>query len=111
VIEPHEYLRFTDFFVNPEQRCRNAFCYIDARDLGQVVDLCIEKDGFGYQVFNAGNNTNTATIPSAEHIDQFFPGTPVTRTLGEHEALFSYRKIRQVLGFVEEHNWWAYMKD
>jgi len=111
VIEPHEYDRFPDFFVNPEQRRRNAFCYIDARDLGQIVDLCIEKDGLGYQVFNAGNDTNSAIIPSADLIDQFFPGTPVTRTLGVHEALFSNRKIREMLGFVEEHNWRKYVKD
>jgi len=111
VIEPHEYHRFADFFVNPEQRRRNAFCYIDARDLGQIVDLCIEKDGLGYQVFNAGNDTNTANIPSADLIEQFFPGTPVTRDLGEHEALFSNRKIRQMLGFVEQHNWRTYVKD
>ena len=111
VIEPHEYQRFTDFFVNPEQRRRNAFCYIDARDLGQIVDLCIEKDGLGYQVFNAGNDTNTANIPSVDLIEQFFPGTTVTRDLGEHEALFSNRKIRQMLGFVEQHNWRTYVKD
>ena len=111
VIEPHEYHRFTDFFVNPEQRRRNVFCYIDARDLGQIVDLCIEKDGLGYQVFNAGNDTNTANIPSVDLIEQFFPGTPVTRDLGEHEALFSNRKIRQMLGFVEQHNWRTYVKD
>ncbi len=111
VIEPHEYHRFLDFFINPEQRRRNAFCYIDARDLGQIVDLCVEKDGLGYQVFNAGNDTNTANIPSADLIDQFFPGTPVTRTLEEHEALFSNRKIREMLGFVEEHNWRTYVKD
>jgi nucleoside-diphosphate-sugar epimerase len=111
VIEPHEYQRFTDFFVNPEQRRRNVFCYIDARDLGQIVDLCIEKDGLGYQVFNAGNDTNTANIPSVDLIEQFFPGTPVTRDLGEHEALFSNRKISQMRGFVEQHNWRTYVKD
>lgn len=111
VIEPHDYKRFPDFFDNPEQRRRNAFCYIDARDLGQIVDLCLEKDGLGYQVFNAGNDTNTAVIPSADLIDQFFPGTPVTRVLGEHEALFSNRKIREMLGFVEEHNWRKYLKN
>jgi len=109
VIEPHEYHRFPDFFVDPEQRRRNAFCYIDARDLGQIVDLCLAKDGLGYQVFNAGNDTNTAVIPSADLIDQFFSGTPITRTLGEHEALFSNRKIREMLGFVEAHNWRQYV--
>lgn len=110
LIEPYEYNRFPDFFTNPEQRRRNAFCYIDARDLGQIVDLCIKTDGLGYQVFNAGNDTNTAIIPSADLVEQFYAGTPITRTLGKHEALFSNRKIREMLGFVEEHNWRKYVK-
>ena len=110
VIEPHEYDRFPDFFVNPEQRRRNVFCYIDARDLGQIVDRCIKTDGLGYQVFNAGNDTNSANIPSMELAEQFFPGVEITRPLEEHEALFSNRKIREVLGFVEEHNWRKYVK-
>ena len=109
VIEPREYDRFTDFFKNPEQRRRNAFCYIDARDLGQITDLCLKVDGLGYQVFNAGNDSNSANIPTADLIEQFFPGTPVTRPLGEHEALFSNRKIREMLGFVEAHNWRKYV--
>lgn len=110
VIEPHEYDRFPGFFEDPEVRRRNVFCYIDARDLGQIVDRCIAKDGLGFQVFNAGNDTNTAVIPSAELAEKFFPGTPVTRKLGEHEALFSNKKIRDVLGFAEEHNWRKYVK-
>ncbi len=54
VIEPHEYDRFPGFFDHPEVRRRNTFSYIDARDLGQIVHLCLEKDGLGFQVFNAG---------------------------------------------------------
>ena len=110
VIEPHEYeTLFPRWFENPETRRRNAFCYIDARDLGRVVDLCLEKDGLGYQVFNAGNDTNGMNIPTADLIARFFPGVPVTRELGENEALFSNRKIRELLGFVEEHDWRRYV--
>lgn len=109
VLEPHDYARFPGFFADPEVRRRNVFCYIDARDLGQIVDLCLKKDGLGYQVFNAGNDTNSANIPSAELAERFFPGVPLTRPLGEHEALFSNRKIREVLGFSEEHNWRKYV--
>lgn len=105
VIEPHEYDRFPGFFADPEVRRRNAFCYIDARDLGQIVDLCLARDGLGFQIFNAGNDTNSVNIPSAELAARFFPGVPLTRPLGEHEALFSNRKIREVLGFREEHDW------
>lgn len=111
VIEPHEYAElFPHYFKNPEVRRRNAFCYIDARDLGQIVDLCLKKDGLGYQVFNAGNDQNGAIIPSKELAEQFFPGVPITRELGEHEALYSNRKIREVLGFREQHNWQKYLK-
>ncbi|WP_339717998.1 NAD(P)-dependent oxidoreductase [Cyclobacterium amurskyense] len=111
VIEPHEYAElFPHYFKNPEVRRRNAFCYIDARDLGQIVDLCLQKDGLGYQVFNAGNDHNGAIIPSKELAEQFFPGVPITRELEEHEALFSNKKIREVLGFKEQHNWRKYVK-
>jgi nucleoside-diphosphate-sugar epimerase len=111
VIEPHEYAElFPYYFKNPEVRRRNAFCYIDARDLGQIVDLCLKKDGLGYQIFNAGNDHNGAIIPSKELAERFFPGVPITRELGEHEALFSNKKIREVLGFKEQHNWQKYLE-
>lgn len=111
VIEPHEYAElFPHYFKNPEVRRRNAFCYIDARDLGQIVDLCLKKDGLGYEVFNAGNDHNGAVIPTKELVKRFFPGVPVTRKMEEHEALFSNRKIREVLGFKEQHNWREYLK-
>jgi len=111
VIEPHEYAElFPHYFKHPEVRRRNTFCYIDARDLGQIVDLCLQKDGLGYQVFNAGNDHNGAIIPSKELAEKFYPGVPISRELDEHEALFSNRKIREVLGFKEQHNWRRYVK-
>lgn len=110
VIEPHEYKElFPHYFKHPEVRRRNAFCYIDARDLGQIVDLCLQKNDLGYQVFNAGNDHNGAIIPSKELADRFFRGVPITRELEEHEALFSNRKIKEVLGFKEQHNWRKYV--
>lgn len=110
VIEPHEYAElFPHYFKNPEVRRRNTFCYIDARDLGQIVDLCLKKDGLGYQIFNAGNDHNSAIIPSKDLAEKFFPNVPIIRELGQHEALFSNRKIRKVLGFSEQHNWRKYL--
>ena len=111
VIEPHEYAElFPHYFEYPEVRRRNAFCYIDARDLGQIVDLCLQKDGLGFQIFNAGNDHNGAVIPSKELAEKFFPGVPIVREMEEHEALFSNRKIREVLGFKEQHNWRKYVE-
>lgn len=111
VIEPHEYeTLFPGYFANPDVRRRNAFCYIDARDLGQIVARCIETDGLGFQVFNAGNDTNGMNIPTKELVERYYPNVPVNREMGENEALFSNRKIREVLGFREEHDWRKYVK-
>ena len=110
VIEPHEYDRFPGFMADPPSRKRNAWSYIDARDLGQIVHLCLEKSELGYQVFNAVNDTITAREPTAEFLARWCPATPVRRPLKGDEAPLSNRKIRDVLGFKEEHNWRNYVK-
>ncbi|MGG6895037.1 MULTISPECIES: NAD-dependent epimerase/dehydratase family protein [Rhizobium] len=109
VIEPHEYERFPEYFANSEIRKRIAWSYIDARDLGQIVYLCIEKSGLGFQVFNAANDTVSANTPSRELAARHFPNVPFTREIGEYEGLLSNRKIRGVLDFKEEHNWRRYV--
>ncbi len=109
VIEPHEYDAFPGYLANPPSRKRNAWSYIDARDLGEIVHLCLEKDGLGYQVFNAVNDTITAELPTAEFLALHCPDVPLTRPMGEFEAPLSNRKAREVLGFVESHNWRKYV--
>ena len=111
VIEPHEYEElFPHYFRNPEVRRRNAFCYIDARDLGQIVDLCIQHNDLGFQIFNAGNDENGAVLSNKQLIERFFPNVPTKRALSENEALFSNQKIRKVLGFKEQHSWRNYVE-
>jgi nucleoside-diphosphate-sugar epimerase len=109
VIEPHEYERFPAFLADPPSRKRNAWSYIDARDLGQIVDLCVRKDGLGFQVFNAVNDEITANEPTAEFLRKWAPNTPLSRELQASEAPLSNRKIREVLGFKERHNWRQYV--
>ena len=110
VIEPHEYKMFETFAVNPMLRKRNAWSYIDARDLGEIVRLCLEKDGLGFQVFNATNDTITLETPTQEFLSENFPHVPITRPLERYEAPLSNRKAREVLGFKEAHNWRKYVK-
>lgn len=110
VIEPHEYDAFPGYIATPPIRKRNAWSYIDARDLGEIVHLCLQKDGLGYQVFNAVNDTITADLPTAEFLAKYCPNTPITREMGRYEAPLSNRKIREVLGFKEAHPWRNYVK-
>jgi UDP-glucose 4-epimerase len=109
VIEPHEYPAFRSFLERPMSRKRNAWSYIDARDLGQIVHLCIEKDGLGFQVFNAVNDSITAMEPTAAFLKKHCPQIPLTREMVGNEAPLSNAKIREVLGFREEHDWRKYI--
>ncbi|KAK3062733.1 hypothetical protein LTS18_003469 [Coniosporium uncinatum] len=111
VIEPHEYEQdFPKHVGQPETRKRNAWSYIDARDLGQICDLCIQKSGLGFQVFNATNDTITTKEPTKEFLEKAAPNTKITREMDEWEAPLSNKKIRDVLGFKEEHDWRKYYK-
>ena len=110
VIEPHEYPMFERFLADPPSRKRNAWSYIDARDLGEIVRLCLEKDGLGFEVFNAVNDTITLAAPTREALKRLCPATPVKREMGEYEAPLSNRKAREVLGFKEKHDWRKYVE-
>ncbi len=106
VIEPQEYATvFPPLASDPGRRRRITFSYIDARDLGQIVDLCLQKDGLGFQVFNACNDTNSVPQTNEELLKRFFPNVPLSRPVGPHDSLLSNAKIRAVLGFREQHDW------
>lgn len=106
VIEPHEYRElFPAFLDNPGKRRRNIFAYIDARDLGKMVDCCLKTDGLGYQVFNVANSDLSVGITNAEVRERFYPEVPVTREMGEYETFYSIEKARRLVGFEPRHTW------
>ena len=106
VIEPHEYARdFPAYLDDPSLRRRNIFAYIDARDLGQMVERCLRTDGLGYQVFNVANPDLSVGISNAEVRKRFYPDVPVKREMGETETFYAIDKVRELLGFAPEHSW------
>ncbi|WP_116598628.1 NAD-dependent epimerase/dehydratase family protein [Primorskyibacter marinus] len=106
VIEPHEYASdFPAYIANPDLRRRNIFAYIDARDLGQMVDRCLATDGLGYEVFNVSNDDHSVALSSAEICARYYEGVPVTREMGETETFYSNAKAKSLLGFRPEHSW------
>jgi nucleoside-diphosphate-sugar epimerase len=106
VIEPHEYLSYAKAWrETPEIRRRNIFAYIDARDLGHMVDRCLRTDGLGYQVFNVSNDDSSVGLPSAEVIERFYKGIPLKRPLGEFETFYSSDKAKRLLGYAPSHGW------
>ena len=106
VIEPHEYAEnFPTFMEDASLRRRNIFAYIDARDLGQMVALCLETDGLGYQVFNVADADMSVGITTGEVREQFYADVPLKREMGEHETFYVIDKAREMLGFEPKHSW------
>ncbi|SEW23510.1 Nucleoside-diphosphate-sugar epimerase [Cognatiyoonia koreensis] len=106
VIEPHEYEEnFPAFMKNPASRRRNIFAYIDARDLGHMVDCCLKTDGLGYEVFNVANDDMSVNITSDEVIAQFYQGVPVKREMRPDETFYANDKAKHLMGFAPKHSW------
>ncbi|KFZ22757.1 hypothetical protein V502_02759 [Pseudogymnoascus sp. VKM F-4520 (FW-2644)] len=110
VIEPHEYNdNLFHSYVNEPQKWKNhSWSYTDARDLGQICNLGLEKSGLGFQVFNATNDSITSKNPTMKFLKEQCPNTPFTPEMGEFEAPLSNVKVKNMLGFKEEHHWENY---
>lgn len=110
VIEPHEYEQnFPAYMKNPKLRLRNIFAYIDARDLGQMVDRCLATDGLGFEIFNVSNDNHSVGETTADLIAQYYDGVPVAE-MGETETFYSNAKAKKLLGFKPEHDWRDHLK-
>ncbi|RPE70985.1 nucleoside-diphosphate-sugar epimerase [Pacificibacter maritimus] len=106
VIEPHEYAQnFPDYCANPDQRRRNFFAYIDTRDLGQMVDLMLHKDGLGFQIFNCANEGHSVDLTTDQIIERYYQGVPQAAKMGEDETFFSIKKAKDMLGFAPQYDW------
>jgi len=106
VIEPHEYAeQFPAFMEDPASRRRNIFAYIDARDLGHMVECCLQTDGLGYEVFNVSNDDMSVNLTSAEVIERFYEGVPVRREMRADETFYANDKAKRMVGFAPQHSW------
>jgi len=106
VIEPHEYAEmFPPFLADPALRRRNLFAYIDARDLGLMVQRCLEVDGLGYEVFNVANADMSVAATTDEVRERFYDGVEQRRPMGRNETFYSIDKARHLLGYSPQHSW------
>lgn len=109
VIEPHEYKeKFPAYMENPDLRRRNIFSYIDARDLGQMVQKCLDTDGLGYEVFNVSNDDHSVGLSSEKLIETYYQDIEI-KTPRFPESFYSNEKAKKLLGFQPCHSWRAYL--
>jgi nucleoside-diphosphate-sugar epimerase len=109
VIEPENHAtKFAAYVTRPHDFKVHAWSYTDARDLGNMVQCCLQTDGLGFQVFNAVNDE--ITVPEDEGSSEVWlkkacPETEILGGLGGRESPVCNRKMRELLGFREEFGW------
>ena len=83
-----------------------TFYSIDkARDLGQMVQRCLETDGLGYEVFNVANHDMSVAATTQEVRERFYDDVEVRREMGRDETFYAIDKARDLLGFAPRHSW------
>jgi len=112
VIEPDEYGEmFPPFLNDPSLRRRNLFAYIDVRDLGQMVQRCLEVNGLGYEVFNVANADMSVAATNQDLQHRFYDGVEVRREMDRDETFYAIDKARDLLGFAPRHSWRQVLPD
>ena len=111
VFEPDEYNSdmFWGYVHEPQKWFQHGWSYIDARDLGLMCHRGLEVSGLGFQIFNAVNTTITnESEDTGAFLKRLYPHVSHTRHFDKLEAPISTRKMRDLLGFEEEHDWRRY---
>lgn len=105
IMEPGEYERFPSYWPDPHSRKWNLWGYVDVRDVAAACRLGLEADVDGSSSVIIAAADTVMNRPSRELLAEVFPGTPLTRELGEHETLLAIDRAKELLGYVPAHSW------
>ena len=105
VMAPADYAKFPLWSTDPGIRKREMWAYVDVRDVAQMVRLCVEVDGLGFQVFNTFASESAHVLPTIELARRFYPNVPMREEVAEHGSLVSNRKAQRMLGFAQKQRW------
>ncbi|MGA7088031.1 MAG: NAD(P)-dependent oxidoreductase [Candidatus Dormiibacterota bacterium] len=105
VMAARDYDKFPEWTTRPQIREREAWAYVDARDVAQVVRLAVETDGLGFEVFNVAAGESASVEPIRSLVQRFYPNVPIREPLEEFGSLLSNRKAVSLLGFKQAYRW------
>lgn len=103
-----DYERFPSFWPDPQLRKWNLWGYVDERDVAAScragLTAPVEAVAGSHSFVIAAADT-CMDRPSADLLAEVFPGTRLTREIGEYETLLGIDRAREVLGYRPEHSW------
>lgn len=89
----------------PAAHYRSLWVYIHLRDIARAYRLACEAADIEHETFYAVASDIRSGVPTAKLVERFYPGVPLKRPMGTHDALIANDRAREVLGFVPEFSW------
>jgi hypothetical protein len=77
--------------------------YVSIQSTALLLHLLL--DGFNINVIAPIMLVLEAIEPTREILQRYYPNVKITREMEEYEGPLSNKKIRDVLGFKDEHDW------
>jgi nucleoside-diphosphate-sugar epimerase len=105
ILGPDDYTRFPEYWKDPLLRRWNLWGYIDQRDAAMACRLALTADVQGSSAYIIAADDTVMDRPSADLLREVYPGTPLTRDVGEHGTLLANDRAHNVLGFTPRHSW------
>ena len=105
IMEPPDYDAFETWQDDPLVRKWNLWGYVDVRDVAQAVRRGLEANVAGSLVCIVAAADTCMRRPSAELLDEVFPGVPVRRPIEGRETLLAIDRARAELGYSPEYGW------
>ncbi|WP_240630351.1 NAD-dependent epimerase/dehydratase family protein [Specibacter cremeus] len=102
-----EYARVPAFWDDPGSRKWNLWGYVDARDVGAACRNAVEASSVGSVNLVIAAADTIMRQPSAELLDEFFPGLERRGSVAGHQTLLAIDAARQAIGYVPAHSWRA----
>lgn len=100
-----DYVPVPGYWRDPTLRKWNLWGYVDARDAATACRLALERTLDGAHSFIVAAADTIMNRPSAQLLNEVFPGVKLTREIAEFETLLSIDGAREVLGFQPQHSW------
>lgn len=89
-----------------EERTRGAlWSYVDARDAAVAYRLACQAPDIEHETLFVVATDSGAVPPIPDLLENFHPDTPRRMPIGEHDAIISGARAREVLGFEPRHSW------
>jgi nucleoside-diphosphate-sugar epimerase len=100
-----DYAAIPGYQADPESRQWNLWSWVDSRDVAQACRLALDHPASGAECFTIAAADTLMPTLSADLMACYFPGVPVSGTLGRYDTLLSIDKARTVLGYSPQHTW------